>query len=505
MKKLVDLACLAFLILSIAMALSIQSFARDLQSSQPNIIVILTDDMGYADLGIQGQLDDLKTPHLDNLAETGVRMSAGYVTAPQCIPSRAGLLSGKYQQRFGLDHNGTIPFPLDDKMISTRMQEAGYVTGMSGKWHLEPNRNHHRWINENIPEIAGRKVYTNSDVPFEKTIPYLPTEKGFDFVHEGRFNQYWANHTLDGKPIKKQKIHIPGFRLDIQSQAAVSFINKYKAQPFFYYLSYYAPHVPLAATKKYLSRFPGEMPERRRMALAMLAAIDDGVGKIKATLKQHNIDDNTLIVFLSDNGAPYKMAKEDVPLTFRGGAWNGSRNDPWVGEKGMISEAGIRVPFIMNWPNGLPKGKVYDRPVSSLDIAATSLAIAGKPVPKELDGVNVIPFLNGENTADPHEALYWRFWKQTAVRVGNWKFLRLANTEFLFNLNSDEHEQVNLIKQFPEKAQALKTKLTNWSNELQNPGLITTDRSSMPVDHWLEFYFNKIINNQDVKVSVFKE
>ena len=492
MKKVVNLACL---VLALALAISVQSFAKEPKSSQPNIIVILTDDMGYADLGIQGQLDDLKTPHLDNLAETGVRMTAGYVTAPQCIPSSAGLLSGKYQQRFGLDHNGTIPFPLDEKMISTRMQEAGYITGMSGKWHLEPNRGHHRWINENVPEISGRDVYVNSDVPFEKTIAYLPTEKGFDFVIQGRFNQYWANHTLDGKPIEPQKINIPGYRLDIQTQAAVSFIEKYKQQPFFYILSYYAPHVPLVATKKYLTRFPGEMPERRRLALAMIAAMDEGVGRIKATLKQHNIDDNTLIIFLSDNGAPYKMAKEDLPLSFRGGAWNGSLNAPWVGEKGMISEAGIRVPFIMNWPKGLPKGKVYHRPISSLDIAATSLAIAGQLLPDELDGVNLIPFLNGENTADPHEALYWRFWKQSAVRIGDWKFLRLSNTEFLFNVHNDEHENVNLIKQFPEKAQALKAKLSQWSSELKYPGLITTDKSSMPVEHWLKYYFHEDLRN----------
>lgn len=162
--------------------------------------------------------------------------------------------------------------------------------------------------------------------------------------------------------------------MEIQTDAAVSFINKYKDQPFFYYLSYYAPHVPLEATEKYLSRFPGEMPERRRMCLAMLAAIDDGVGRIKETLRENKIDDNTLIVFLGDNGAPLKIHKEDLPLTMKGGAWNGSLNDPWVGEKGMISEGGDRVPFIMNWPNGLPKGKVYDRP-NILFIVADDLGI----------------------------------------------------------------------------------------------------------------------------------
>ena len=159
-----------------------KSNTKTTNSKQPNIIVILTDDQGFADLNVQGQLTDLKTPHLDKLAETGVRMTSGYVTAPQCIPSRAGILSGKYQQRFGLDHNGTIPFPLEEKMISERMKEAGYVTGMSGKWHLEPNREQHEWINEYMPEIAGRDKYVDSDIPFEKKIPWLPTERGFDFL-----------------------------------------------------------------------------------------------------------------------------------------------------------------------------------------------------------------------------------------------------------------------------------------------------------------------------------
>ena len=461
--------------------------AQNKNNSRPNIIVIFTDDMGYADLDIQGSLDDLKTPHLDNLAETGVRMSAGYVTASQCMPSRAGLLSGRYQQRFGLDHNGTIPFPLEEEMIAQRMKDAGYITGMSGKWHLEPNRNHHNWINKNIPEIAGREKYVDSDVPHNLKIPYLPNNKGFDFVHEGRFNQYWATHNVDGEHIEPALINIPGYRLEVQTQSAVTFIDKFKDQPFFYYLPYYAPHVPLDATEKYLSRFPGDMPERRRMCLAMIAAMDDGIGKIKETLRKNNLEENTLIVFLSDNGAPLKLHKEDIPLSFKGGAWNGSLNDPYIGEKGMVSEGGIRVPFIMNWPNGLPKGKVYDRPVSSLDIAATSLAIAGEKVPKELDGVNVIPYLNGDAKGDPHKALYWRFWQQAAIRVGDWKYLNFQNTEFLFNVNNDEHEHVNLIEKYPEKAKELKAELLQWGSELKHPGISMRDAPAPK--GWLPHYF----------------
>ena len=490
--KIVFIGAIGFLFGSFCLAMEKEASNKS-EKSLPNIIVILTDDQGYADLNVQGQLTDLVTPNIDKLAETGVRMTSGYVTAPQCIPSRAGILSGKYQQRFGLDHNGTIPFPLDEKMISSRMKEAGYITGMSGKWHLEPNREQHEWINENMPEIAGRKKYVDEDIPFEKKIPYLPTEKGFDFVHEGRFNTYWANFTLEGKPITKQQINIPGYRLEIQTKAALSFINRYKDRPFFYYLSYYAPHVPLEATEKYLDRFPGEMPERRRMCLAMMAAVDDGVGKIKKALRDNNIEDNTLIIFLSDNGAPLKMHKKDLPLTVKGGAWNGSLNDPWVGEKGMISEGGARVPFIMNWPNGLPKGKTYDRPVISLDIAATSLALAEEDIPVELDGVNIIPYINGEKQGDPHDALYWRFWQQAAIRKGDWKYLKYYDMEFLFNLETDENENVNLISDYPEKAKELRTQLERWSSELKYPGL---SLEGTPIaSEWLEYYFGKNIQN----------
>jgi len=464
-------------------------------SYRPNIIVILTDDHGFADLNIQGSSADLKTPHIDQLAKTGVRMTSGYVTAPQCVPSRAGLLSGKYQQRFGLDYNGTIPFPLEEKMISQRMKDAGYITGMTGKWHLDPNHQQQEWIKEHMPEVANRKAKVV--IPLEKKIPYLPTEKGFDFVVEGYINNYWSNHTIDGNPIEPQMVKIPGYRLDIQTQAALTFIDKYKDEPFFFYLSYFGPHVPLDATKERLCRFPSEMPERRRMCLAMLAAIDDGVGKIKETLQKHKIDDNTLIIFLGDNGAPLKIYKEDLPLSMKGGAWNGSLNDPFIGEKGMVCEGGGRIPFIMNWPNGLPKGKIYDKPIISLDIAATSLALSGEEIPEELDGVNLVPFINGDKLGDPHEALYWRFWHQSAIRMGDWKYYKYLDKEFLFNVASKEHEHLNLIEQHPAKTKKLKSKLIEWSSKMKKPGLALAD--SPKAQNWLNHYFYESIGGTPAK------
>lgn len=464
-------------------------FSSSYAQQRPNIIVIFTDDMGYSDLGVQGIVDDVKTPHIDKLAENGVRMTSGYITAPQCVPSRSGLLAGRYQQRFGVDHNGTIPMPLNEKLISERMVDAGYVTGMTGKWHLEPNHQQPEWIKENLPEIKDKTDYKPSDIPRDKKMPYYPPARGFQEYFYGPMYNVLANYDLEGNDLDQQWMETNGYRLDNQTQAAVTFIERNQDKPFFFYLPYFAPHVPLEATEKYLSRFPGKMPERRRYCLAMLSAIDDGVGRIVETLEKFDIADNTLIFFISDNGAPLKISKEDIPLSYKGGAWDGSLNDPWVGEKGMISEGGIRVPYIVSWPAVLPKGKVYDKPVISLDVAATSVAVAGLEVAKELDGANLIPYLTGEKEGQPHEALYWRFWDQSAIRMGDWKFLKAGNREFLFDLSSEQHEKANLIKQHPQKALTLKKELTKWAKDLKNPGIY--DGEVRNEKGWYDYYFSE--------------
>lgn len=224
----------------------------------------------------------------------------------------------------------------------------------------------------------------------------MSSNRGFEQTFQGYIENYWATYTLDDKKhMEAQWIKQAGYRLDIQTNATVKFIENNSDKPFFFYTSYFAPHVPLSATKKYLDRFPEDMPRRRRYCLAMMSAIDDGVGKIKETLKRLNIEDNTIIFFISDNGAPLKLHMIDKPGV--GVGWDGSKNTPWVGEKGMISEGGIRVPFIVNWPAGLPKGLVYNKPVISLDVAATCMALAGLPKTDKLDGTNLIPYLKKEN------------------------------------------------------------------------------------------------------------
>jgi arylsulfatase A-like enzyme len=444
-------------------------------ADQPNIIVIFTDDQGYADLSCQGSMTDIKTPHIDSLASSGVRMTDGYVTAPQCVPSRAGLLTGRYQNRFGVESNGCGPLPLSETTIADRLKAAGYMTGMIGKWHLSPNHSDLQFLrnyDSDVRTATGRA--TLKKVPNTVIASYRAANRGFQDFFEGPMYTIFANFDLDGNslhPNGEIVHHRDRYRLDIQSDAAVAFIRRNHARPFFLYLAYFAPHVPLEATEKYLSRFPGEMPERRRYALAMMSAIDDGVGRILDSLQQYGVDENTLIFFISDNGAPLKISKEDKPISMTGGAWDGSLNEPLCGEKGMLTEGGIRVPFIAQWKGRLPAGTVFKHPVISLDVAATAAALAGQAHDPRLDGVNLIPYLTGEKTGAPHETLYWRWIAQSAVREGKWKYLRGGAREFLFDLDNDKEEQHNLLDTHPEIAQRLADKLEQWSTRLTPTGL----------------------------------
>lgn len=411
-------------------------------ADKPNIIVFYTDDHGFADLGIRGVEKDVRTPHLDALARSGVIAKNGYSTAPQCVPSRGGLMTGKFQGRFNLDNNRSSLEGFNrETTIATRLQKAGYTTAQFGKWHLGPQN-----------EI---------------------TSHGFKHVWSQHGQQRFpANITVEGEDRPMGDLPPSLYHIDACSKAAASIIRRCKEQPFFLYIAYRAPHTPLDAPQSYKDRFPGEMPERRRAALGMLAAVDDGVGLITSTLKEQNLTEKTLIFFIADNGAPIKLTKPDTPLDGDAGGWDGSLNTPLNGEKGMLTEGGMHVPFLIAWPGAIPSGQTYEHPVSALDVAATAAAVANLPVkPGDLDGVNLVPYLKGEITKAPHDALMWRWMAQSAIREGDWKLLRGGEREYLYNLATDLEEKHNLASQHADIATRLRAKLTGWCAELNPPGL----------------------------------
>ena len=427
----------AVLAVSLCSAL-VSSFAAE---PRPNIILIYSDDHGHADLGILGLEKDLKTPNLDALARSGVIAKNGYSTAPQCVPSRGGLMTGKFQGRFDLDNNGSSLDGFNkETTIATRLQNAGYATAHFGKWHLGPT-------------------------------PAIPTHGFKHSFSQNAQRPFSSNITLNGKDQPMGDLPPSMYHIDGCTKAAASIIERYKDEPFFLYIAFRAPHTPLDAPQSYKDRFPGEMPERRRAALGMLAAVDDGVGLITSTLKKHGLTEKTLIFFIGDNGAPLKIHKVDSPLNGDAGGWDGSLNTPLNGEKGMLSEGGMHVPFLIAWPGTIPGGQIYEHPISALDVAATAAEVASIGNRSGLDGVNLLPYLTGENKAPPHEALMWRWSAQSAIREGKWKLLRGGDREYLYDLDADLEEKHNLTSQEPGIAARLRAKLKTWADGLNPPGM----------------------------------
>lgn len=418
-------------------------------SAKPNVLIIYTDDHGWADLGTQGVNREIQTPHLDQLTRDGVRFTRGYVSAPQCVPSRAGLITGRYQQRFGVEDNNKGPLPLEELTIAERLKPAGYVSGWVGKCHLD----------------IGSEKGQNKESRLLRE--HMPHHQGFDEYFRGELRQYYASHALDGTPFDDAPhlVNDHRFRVVVQTEAALSFLDRRATkpeQPWMLYLAWYAPHVPLESPEPWFSQTPMHLPKERRQALAMIAAMDDGLGRIRAKLKTMGEEQNTLIFFVGDNGAPLKA-----------GAWNGSFNAPLVGEKGMLTDGGVRVPFIAAWPGTIPACTVFDQPVVNLDVAATANAIAGLPTDSSLDGVNLLPYLTGQNHTAPHDAIFWRWRSQAAVLEFPWKLIELGNHEkFLFNVTQPDGELAihNRLAEHPQIVERLQAKLNTWSATLQPPG-----------------------------------
>jgi arylsulfatase A-like enzyme len=418
-------------------------------SERPNILLILSDDQGYADLGFQGS-KDISTPNLDRLAKEGVRFSNGYVTHPFCSPSRAALLTGRYQQRFGHEQNPYYDpndhregLPTTETLLPEFLRRAGYVTGWIGKWHLgsAPEfRPQARGFMETFGFIGGGHHYLNWK-------PAL-TGSGAEYNEPIQRN---------GQPVEVTNHLTVAF-----GQEAAAFVHRHQGEPWFLYLAFNAPHMPLEPTPERLARFKSIAEPKRRKYAAQVSLMDDAVGEVLEELRTSGQRDRTLVFFFSDNGGPIMT-----------NGWNGSSNLPLRGGKGEVYEGGVRVPFLASWPNHFPAAREYAWPVSSLDVFPTALAAAGAAMPadKIYDGVNLLPFLTGANTNAPHERLFWRTGggSQLAARERDFKLVRFPRkADELYDLGSDLGETKNLSGSEPALKQ-LGADMDHWNKQLVPP------------------------------------
>jgi len=408
-------------------------------SAKPNILIIVGDDMGYGDIGIHG-CKDIPTPHIDSLAKNGVRCTSGYVSGPYCSPTRAGLMTGRYQTRFGHefnpgpDPNAEFGLPLTETTLAQRLKDAGYSTGMVGKWHLGNERKFNP-ISRGFQEYYGFLGGARSYFPIEGTPnPQQVMLRGFDPVPE---NEPYTTDTF--------------------TREATAFIDRHAKDPWFLYLTFNAVHAPMHATEKYLARFPNVADERRRAYCGMMSAMDDGIGAVLKKLDENRLTENTLIFFVSDNGGPPS---------------NGSLNGNLRGNKAQTWEGGIRVPYLVQWKGTIPAGKTYDQPVIQLDFAPTALAAASvKTENANFDGVNLIPHLVGQVTTPPHESLYWRFGQQMAIRHGNYKLVKAVGNDKpeLYDLAADISESKDLSTTKPDVFKDLTARYDAWNKTLAEP------------------------------------
>lgn len=445
-----------FFVVAMLSVLSVHAYAED---RPPNLIVVLTDDQGYADVGFNG-CEDIPTPNIDRIASGGAKCTNGYVSYSVCGPSRAGLITGRYQDRFGACNNPTINpavpnngVPRSEKNIAELLKPVGYTSMAVGKWHLGTHPDL-RPLVRGFDEFYGFLAGGHQFFPEQLTVPTLEKVE--------RYGDWYRTKLLRNET----PVETDDYLTDELTDAGVDFIDRNYEKPFFLYMAYNAPHTPMQATKKYLDRFPHIKDKRRKTYAAMVSAVDDGVGRLLEELEEHDLEENTIIFFLSDNG---------------GATNNSSNNEPLRGAKGSAFEGGVRVPFAVQWSGTIPAGTTYDLPVSALDIAATIVAQSGAKVSEEkpLDGVDLTPYLTGANSEAPHPVLMWRWQERDgfAIRMGEHKLIHMGRQKkkpiiepsLLFDLGQDLSEEHNLIGERSEVVAEAQAKLDEWEKQLIDP------------------------------------
>ncbi len=418
-------------------------FSAPAFAAKPNVLVIIADDLGYHDVGFQGS-KEIPTPHLDKLAAQSLRCTNGYVSHPFCSPTRAGIMTARYQHRFGHENNPawlpestTAGLSLNATTFPSLMQKAGYTTGAVGKWHLGAHPQFHpnkRGFDEYFGALGGGHVY---------------------FPGAGGGAEYNIPLNRNGKDEPQTKYLTEHF-----GDEAAAYVGRHagEAKPWMLYLAFNAPHTPLQAPKEWLEKLKHIENNSRRTYAAMVCALDAAIGSVMAKLDETKQRENTLIYFVSDNGGPNLAGKSGTNFT---------DNSPLRGAKGMVYEGGMRVPFLVSWPAKIKPG-TYDQPVIALDFLPTALAAAelADLMPKNLDGVNLLPFLTGEKSGAPHELLFWRTGGpggNNAVRRGNMKLVRNGKTEpELYDLAADVGESRNLAAEKPEIVKELVAAIAEW-------------------------------------------
>ncbi len=443
---------LCCLIQVLPLSVSAVSFEGRGEQERPNIILFIADDLGYGELGCQGN-PQIPTPYIDAISKNGVRFTSGYVTAPNCSPSRAGMLTGRVQTRFGYENNPTgarneLPrngLPSGEITIAKALHDVGYATALIGKWHLGGTAVYHpqrRGYDEFFGFLHEGHYYAN---PWWEGVTSMLRRRVLPDGSKGRWHgdgvvlytalgydepPYDANNPIlrGGQPVEEDE-----YLTDAFTREAVSFIDRHQDRPFFLQLAYNAVHSPMQGANAYMEKFTSIEDIQRRIFAAMLANMDSSVGSVMEKLEECGLEENTLVVFLSDNGGP------TLELT--------SSNLPLRGGKGSMYEGGLRI----------PERSTYQNAISSLNLFPTFASAAGAILPDHLDGVNLIPYLSGDNPDAPHTSLFWRQGKKTALRKGNWKivFNPQKNDWELYNLADDLGETENLVRQHPEKAEEL--------------------------------------------------
>ncbi len=459
---------------------------------KPNVLLVVVDDLGYGELGRRGN-PEIPTPHIDSLARNGVRFTNGYVSAPVCSPSRAGFLTGRYQTRFGHEHNAIgrqnleegIGLPESEKTIAELLRAEGYATGLIGKWHLGATRPYHP-LNRGFGEFYGflHEGHFYAPPPYAGLVSWFRVSSlpGGATGRMRKGNYIFSTHMGHTEPPYDEQnpicrgweeVEETEYLTDALAREAAAFIDRHGAEPFFLYLAYNAPHSPLQARLEYVEKFSSIPDLQRRIFAAMVANLDDSFGRVLDALRRHGLEEETLIIFFSDNGGPTRE------LT--------SSNAPLRGGKGQVYEGGIRVPFLLQWKGAIAGGRVFDEPVISLDVVPTALAAAGARPPESLDGVNLLPYLQGRKQGAPHASLFWRYGNRVALRAGGWKLVRNpaargdARYE-LYNLDKDPGERQDQSRRRPGTVERLRREIERYNAEMVEP--LWRSRGSGAKENW---------------------